>query len=73
MLEEYVRDNYFAGFTLPDITAAKKFTLFLDKVNVALKDRSIVPGHGVCLKSMSKAITMQDFTLQAITAAEIHT
>ena len=35
-----------------------------------MKCRSRAPGHGACLKSVSRTITMQGFILAAITAAE---
>ena len=37
-----------------------------------MKCRSRVPGHGACLKSLSRTITKQGFTLVAITTAEKH-
>ena len=35
-----------------------------------VKSRSRAPGHNVCLRSMSRIITMQDLTLAAIFASE---
>ena len=35
-----------------------------------MKYRSRAPGQGVCLKGMSRTITMQAFTLAAMTDAE---
>ena len=35
-----------------------------------LKCRSRVPGHGACLQSMSKTITMQGYMLLAIIGTE---
>ena len=32
----------------------------------------MAPGHGACLKGMSRAITLQCFTLAAITTAKKH-
>ena len=63
------------GFTLANITSAEKHALILDSMktdkdtgakNVGQGHR----GHGVCLKSMSKIILTQGFTLTAITCAE---
>ena len=39
----------------------------------AVKYRSMLPGHSVFLKSMSKTITTKGLTLLAVTAAEKHT
>ena len=33
MVEECVKDNYYANFILPAVTAAEKCTLFLDNIN----------------------------------------
>ena len=76
MLEEYVNDNYYARSTLAAINDAEKTKL---RSNFEVKNlqsqwiakyRLRALGQGACLKGISRAITMQGFTLMAITDAE---
>ena len=65
-------------FILAAIIATEKCTLFLDLTQNfdsqrSVKCRSRAPGHGVCLKRVSRTTTMQGFILAAITAAEKYT
>ena len=83
VLEECVKDNYYARFhthryywcremhfiSRRDIQFSS-LNLKLWQCQWSVKCRSRVPGHGACLKSMSRTITMQLFILHAITAAE---
>ena len=66
--------TYIQGLTITAIIAAEKHTLVLDYVifdsQWSVKCRSRALCHGVCLKSMSRTITMQGIILAAITAAE---
>ena len=67
---------YMQGFTLAAVKGMEKHTLNsrLDLQSCqrqrSLKCRSRAPGHGACLKSMSKTIPMQGSILTAITVAE---
>ena len=63
------------GFTLMAITDAEKTKLrrnFDVKIDSqwTIKYRSRALGQGACLKGMSRTITMQGFTVTAITNAE---
>ena len=46
------------------------FDVKINKVSLSVKYRSRALGQGACLKGMSRTITMQGFTLMAITDAE---
>ena len=35
-----------------------------------MKYRPRVPGHGACLESISRTVTMQDFMIQAVIGTE---
>ena len=48
----------------------KNFDVKINKVSWTMKYRSRSAGQGACLKGMSRTITMQGFTLAAITDAE---
>ena len=66
------------GLTLRAITAAEKCTNARLNVKSRQSHSSAIsgsnaPGHSVCLKSMSRTITMQGLTLAAITASQKHT
>ena len=73
MLEDCVKDNYYARFHIHSYHACREMH-FYSRLDVKFpsqwsrKCRS--RGHGVCLKSVSRTITMQGFILTAITAAE---
>ena len=77
MLEEYVNDNYYARSKLVAINDAEKtklrsyFEAKICKVNRSqnIPGRSRALGQDACLKGMSRTITMQGFTLMAITDA----
>ena len=63
------------GFILTAIAAAEKCTLILLDIKFgqsewSMKCRSWANGHGACLKSVSRTITMQGFILTANTAAK---
>ena len=64
------------GFTLMAIADAennklgRNFDVKINKVNGPWKYRSRALGQDACLKGMSRKITMQGFTLMAITDAE---
>ena len=64
------------GLTLAAINDAEKtklqsnFEVKICKVNGFAKYRSRALGQGVCLKGMSRTITMQGFTLAAINDVE---
>ena len=60
------------GFRLADITDVEKTKLRRKNFQSrwAVKYRSRVLGQGVCLKGMSRTITMQGFRLSAITDVE---
>ena len=74
VLEECVKDNYYARFHTA-ITAIENCTLILDWTlnHWSMKYRSRAPGHGACSKSVSRVIIMQDFILTAITATQKYT
>ena len=64
MLVEYVTDNYYARYHDPRYHRYKErhFKILLDvkfrQSQWSMKYRSRVPGHGVCLESMSRTITI---------------
>ena len=60
------------GFTLAAISDAEKIKLRhkSEQSQWTLKYRSRALGQGVCLKGMSRRITMQGLTLAGITDAE---
>ena len=64
------------GFTLMAITDVEKtklrrnFDVKIKQSQWTMKYRSRALGQGACLKGMSRTITMQGFTLMAITDAE---
>ena len=77
MLENYVNDNYYARFHTA-FTAAVTCVLVLDLTLIltksgSVKCRSNAVGHGACLKSIRRTITMHGFILTAIIAAEKYT
>ena len=63
------------GFTLAAITGAEKIKLRRKKLTSqwTVKYRSRSAGQGARLKGMSRTITMQGFTLTAITDTETRT
>ena len=71
MLEEGVKDNYYARSHTHSYHACREmhFHSILAK-HWSGKCRSRAPGHVARLKSVSRTITMQDFILTAITPAE---
>ena len=60
------------GFTLAAITGAEKTKLRHKNLpsQWTMKYRSRSAGQCACLKGMSRTVTMQDFTLAAVTDAE---
>ena len=79
VLEEYVEDSYYARL---DTCRYHCFTEthFNARLNIkswqshsSMISRSRAKEHCVCLKSMSRTITMQGLTLAAITASRQHT
>ena len=72
MLVENLKDNYYVRFHYPTFHLIRKrhISILLDmkfcQYQWSMKCRSRVLGHGVCLKSMSKKITMQGFLILAI-------
>ena len=82
-LEVCVKDNYYARFHTHSYHCCREMH-FISRLDLkfyrldikfgqsqwSVKYRSMVPGHGACLKSMSRTITMQVFILPATTAAE---
>ena len=59
------------GLKFAAITASEKCTLMPELTKtLSAKSRSRAQGHSVCLKSMSRIITLHGLTLAAITAAE---
>ena len=72
MLVENLTDNYYVRFHCPSFHLHRKrhISILLDmkfcQYQWSMKCRSRVPGHVVCLKSMSKIITMQGFLILAI-------
>ena len=72
MLEGYVKDNYYAGLRLAAITDVEK-TILRRKIcqsQWTMKYRSRSAIQGVCLKGMSRIITMQGLRLPTITDVE---
>ena len=67
MLEQCVKDNNYARFH----TKLSRLDVKFDKWS--LKCRSRVPVHGVCLKSLSRTITVHGFIFTATTAEEKNT
>ena len=68
------------ALTLIAVTATEKCTLLLDSAYVkslqshsSVISRSRAPGYSVCLKSISRPITMQGLTLAAIITSLNHT
>ena len=86
MLEEYVEDNYYARFDTRSYHRFRK-THLNARLNVnnarldvklqqsysSTKSRSQAPGNIVCLRSMSRTITMQGLTFAAISPSEKRT
>ena len=74
VLKGYVKDIYYARFHTRIYHRCRKiiFNVKINKVNSQehMKYRSRSTGQGACLKGMSRTITMQGFTLAAITDAE---
>ena len=76
MVVKCVKDNYNARFRTPSYQCCREMYLIsrldinFDKVSGACKCRSGEPAHDVCLKSVSRTITMQAFTTTATTVAE---
>ena len=76
VLVEYDKDNHYARFHDPSYHRCREsyFSILLDmkfwQSQWSVKCRSRVPGHGVCLKSMTRTITMQGFMILAIIGAE---
>ena len=81
MLEEYVKDNYYARF---DTRSYYHFTemhfnarlnvnnarLDLKSRHLSAKSRSGALGHSACLKSLSRTITMKSLIHAAINVTE---
>ena len=76
MLKEYVQHNYsYARFDNYSYHCCREthfssrlYIIFDSQWSVKCRSRALC--HGVCLKSMSRTITMQGIILAAITAAE---
>ena len=72
MLVMYVKDNYYAGFHDPSYHwyRERHFSILINvklyQCLWSMKYRSRVLGHGACLQSMSRTITMQGFMILAI-------
>ena len=73
MLVGNLKDNYYVRFHNPSFHLNRKkkhISILLDmkfcQYQWSMKCRSMVPGHGVCLLSMSKKIIMQGFLILAI-------
>ena len=76
MLVENVKDNYYARFHDPSYHRyrEKHLSILLDvkfsQSQWSVKYKSMVPGHGACLYSMSRTITVQCFIILAIIGTE---
>ena len=75
MLEEYVKDNYYVRFDTHSFNCFRE-THFNARQGVkscqsrwSAKSRSNAPDKNMCLKTVSRTITMQELTLAAITAS----
>ena len=80
MVEEYVYDNNYAGLhancyhCYGEIHFTCSFGLISAKsMNCKIWAKDSLLGQEVCLKSMSRTITMQEFMLTAITVSEKYT
>ena len=60
------------GYTLPTITDAEKTQYRNLQCQWIVKYMPRASGQGACLKGMSRRITMQDFTLTAISDSQVH-
>ena len=76
MLVESVKENYYAMFHDPSYHRYRDrhFSILLDvkfrQSQWIVKCRSRVPGHGACLYSMSRKITMQGLMILTIMGTE---
>ena len=79
VLEEYSKDNYYALLDTRiyhyyrETHLNAKLYIKSWQNHSSMKYRSWVSDHSVCLKSMSRTITMQGLTLTAITSSEKYT
>ena len=73
MLEDCVKDNYYARFHIHSYRACREMH-FHSRLDVKFQQSQwsmecMSRGHGVCLKRVSRTITMHGFILTTIAAA----